>query len=114
MLKRRELLLEATPGQQEGMLEEANVPNEGKEEMMQADQPVVEEEAVENEDEEVEDEEVEAEDEEVEAEAEVEYEAEDENEDDNVDEFGIKLAFIATRSGLMRFTEHSDDFYDEP
>merc|ERR1719225_1913737 len=81
--------------------------------MMQADQPVVEDEAVENEDEEDEAEtenETETEDEAV---AEVEYETEDDNEDDNEDESDIKLAFIATRSGLMRFKEEFDDDNDE-
>ena len=80
-----------------------------EDEMMQADQPVVEEEAVENEDEE---DEAEAETE-AEAVAEVEYETEDDNEDDNDDESDIKLAFIATRSGLMRFKEEFDDDNDE-
>ena len=79
--------------------------------MMQADQPVVEEEAIENEDEE---DEAETETEtEAEAVAEVEYETEDDNEDDNEDESDIKLAFIATRSGLMRFKEEFDDDNDE-
>ena len=45
--------------------------------------------------------------------AEVEYETEDDNEDDNEDESDIKLAFIATRSGLMRFKEEFDDDNDE-
>ena len=82
-----------------------------EDEMMQADQPVVEEEAIENEDEE---DEAETETEtEAEAVAEVEDETEDDNEDDNEDESDIKLAFIATRSGLMRFKEEFDDDNDE-